>query len=83
MNELKVKAQKLFAHLHAEPVKLSEALEDTGINGHMMRLISRIDSPMPSMSDEVADWLDDYYRADNEALSHLIDINLSDYGYIS
>ncbi|MDF1689639.1 MAG: hypothetical protein P1U35_08520 [Cycloclasticus sp.] len=74
-------ARQLYAHLRGESVTLSEAIEDTGIHGHIMSLISRVDSPMPPMSVETAAWIDDYYRADNEALRDLTGLDLSDYGY--
>jgi len=73
--------QKLYGHLRAKPIQPSEALEVEGFHGHIMRFISHIDSPMPAMSVDTAAWIDDYYRADNEALNDLTGLNLSDYGY--
>lgn len=73
--------QQLSAHLRGKPMTLSEAIEDTAIHGHIMRQISRVDSPMPPMSNETAAWIDNYYRADNEAFSDLTGLDLSDYGY--
>lgn len=71
-----------YARLCGALVSPSEALEDTGVHGHVMRLIGRIDSPMRPMSAETAAWLDDYYRADNAALNHLTGLDLAEYGYV-
>lgn len=71
----------LYARFRGVAVAPSEALELAGIHGTVMHLIERIDSPMDPMSAETAAWLDDYYRADNEATSRLTGMDLREYGY--
>lgn len=68
----------LMGGVQANP---SEALEEAGIHGRIMRLIERIDSPMPSMSLAAAAWLDEYYSADNINMGRLVELDLSKYGY--
>ncbi|ANX03824.1 hypothetical protein [Immundisolibacter cernigliae] len=73
--------QHLGARLRGVPVVPSEALEEAGIHGCVMRLIARVDAPMQPMSAETAVWLDDYYRADNASLAALTGLDLAHYGY--
>ena len=73
----------LRLRLRGELVVPSEALEVAGIHGGVMRMLARIDAPARSMSTESANWLKDYYRADNARLSALTGLDLTLYGYVS
>jgi hypothetical protein len=75
-------ARQLYAHLRRTQGTPSEALEESGVHGHVMRMIELVDSPMHPMSTETAKWLDDYYRADNVALFKLTGLDLSEHGYV-
>jgi hypothetical protein len=72
----------LYKCLLDSPVEPSEALEETGIHGIIMRYLEHIDSPMPPMSLETASWLDEYYQTDNAVLNKLIGLDLRRYGYV-
>jgi hypothetical protein len=72
----------LGERLRGAPGMPSEALEEAGIHGGVMRLLARIDTPMRPMSAETAAWLDDYYRADNARLAALAGLDLAHYGYV-
>ena len=75
-------ARHLYAQLRGAPMTPSEGLEETGIHGRIMRMIGRIDSPMRPMSAETTAWLDNYYRADNAAVSRITRLKLSEYEYV-
>lgn len=74
--------QSIRARLLGKDFALSEALEGKGWHGKVMRVLQRIDAPMPPMSAATAVWLDEYYRADNAETCALTGLDLPKYGYV-
>lgn len=71
----------LGARLRGSSLAPSEALEEAGVHGRVMRVLAHIDVPMRPMSPETAAWLDEYYREDNARLAALTGLDLGRYGY--
>lgn len=71
----------LGARLRGSSLAPSEALEEAGVHGRVMRMLAHIDGPMRPMSPETAAWLDEYYREDNARLAALTGLDLGRYGY--
>lgn len=74
--------QGIRARLLGKDFAPSEALEEKGAHGKIMRALGRIDTPMPPMSAATAAWLDEYYRVDNAKVCELIEMDLAKYGYV-
>lgn len=61
----------------------SEDLERGVIHDKIMKIIERMNTPMPPIARSTEQWLDDYYRADNQHLIELVGIDLASYGYVT
>lgn len=58
-----------------------EHLDETGIHGCAMKLLTYVDFPMPAMSSKTATNLNEYYKKDNARLAANIKMPLKQYGY--